>query len=178
MTNLTILATGPDLLGDGVRGTEPVVCEMIRGASREIHMMAYSISAGGMHIVDLLEEALDRGVRVVLVVNRIHEMDGPAANTLLDLNRRHGHFILGSFTDPDGGDLHAKVLVADREAAVIGSANVSRRGMAGNIEIGVLIRDGSCWKLADMTDGLAGRFAVPKRPGGTGAPDRGRARVD
>ena len=162
MTNLTILATGSDLLGDGVRGTEPVVREVIRGASREIHMLAYSISAGGMLVVDLLEEALGRGVRVVLVVNRIHGLDGPAANALLDLNRRYGRLALGSFTDPGGRDLHAKVLVADRESAIIGSANMSRRGMAGNIEIGVLIRDGSCWKLADMIDGLAGRFAVPK----------------
>ena len=115
---------------------------------------------------------------MVLVVNRVHEMGGPAAHALLDLNRRHDRFTLGSFADPGGGDLHAKVLVADREAAVIGSANMSRRGMAGNIEIGVLIRDGSCWKLADMIDGMADRFAVPKRPGWDGRPGPSRrARV-
>lgn len=162
MTELTILATGGDLVRGEVRGTGPAMRELIRGATREIHVLAYAISAEGMRVVDLLEEGLGRGVRVSLVVNKMHEMSGPVADALLTLNGKYNRLVLGSFVDPGGWDLHAKVLVADREAAIIGSANMSRRGMAENIEIGVLIRDRSCWKLAEMIDGLAERFRIPK----------------
>ena len=125
-------------------------------------MLAYAISTEGMRVVDLLEDGLRRGVRVSLVVNKMHRQDGSVEDALLTLNRRYNRLVLASFTDPSGWDLHAKVLVADREAAIIGSANMSRRGMAENIEIGVLIRDRSCWKLAEMIDGLAERFRIPK----------------
>ena len=103
MTNPTTLATGWDLLGDGARGTEPVVREMMRGASGEIHVPAYSISAGGMPVVDLPEEAPDRGVRAVLAANRIHGLDGPAADTLLDLNRRYGRPMRAALPIPADG---------------------------------------------------------------------------
>lgn len=162
MTQLTILATGGDLVSGEVRGTGPAVRELISGATQEIHVLAYTISTDGMRIVNLLEDGLRRGVRISLVVNKMHEMGGPVADALLSLNRKYNRFVLGSFVDPNGWDLHAKVLVADRETAIIGSANMSRRGMVENIEIGVLIRDRSCWKLAEMIDGLAERFSVPK----------------
>ena len=162
MMDLTIVATGSDLVGGGVRGTEPAVRELIHKARDEIHVLAYTISSEGMRIVDLLESGLQRGVRVCLVVNKMDEKDQSVADSLRAMNKKYGHFVLGNFLDPRGRDLHAKVLVADREAAIVGSANMSWRGMSKNYEIGVLIKDKSCWKLATMIDGLARKFAVPK----------------
>ena len=164
MTDLTILATGSDLIEGEVRGTESATRELIVGAREEIHVLAYTISAEGMRIVNMLEEGLRRGVRVRLVVNKLHEKEGAVVDSLLVLNRRYARLGLGDFSDPGGRDLHAKVIVVDREAAIIGSANLSYRGMSGNYEIGVLIRDRSCWKLAEMIDGLAEKFKVGKRP--------------
>ena len=162
MTDLTILATGSDLIRDEVRGTEPATRELIMGTREEIHVLAYTVSTEGMHIINLLETGLRRGLRICLVVNKMHEKDRTVVDALLGLNRKYSRLVLGDFHDPGGRDLHAKVLVADREAAIIGSANMSWRGMSGNYEIGVLIRDKSCWKLADMIDGLAEKFKVRK----------------
>ena len=65
------------------------------------------------------------------------------------------HNLLCDFNDPNGWDLHAKVLIQDRRTAVIGSANISWRGMEKNIEISVLIRDGSAWRLASIIDEIS-----------------------
>jgi cardiolipin synthase len=40
----------------------------------------------------------------------------------------------------DGGDLHAKVICADERIAVIGSSNLSFRGLVSNYELGVVVR--------------------------------------
>lgn len=162
MTDLTILATGSELIEGEVRGTESVIRNIVKNASEEVHILAYTVSAEGMHIVGLLEAGLKRGIRVVLVINRLYEKNSGVVGSLLEMNRKYGRLVLADFCDPDGRDLHAKVLVADREVAVIGSANLSRRGMSSNYEVGVLIRDRSCWKLADMIDRLAEKFTVAK----------------
>jgi cardiolipin synthase len=51
--------------------------------------------------------------------------------------------------------LHAKVIVVDRNKAVIGSANFSWNGMYGNYEIGLLLKGQHAWKLAKVIDVLS-----------------------
>ena len=160
MSESTILATKTDMIGGGVRGTGPAIRELIEEAKDEIHILAYSMTEEAVSFIRLLESGLDRGLRVVLVINRLGGQNGRVAAILHSMNRRYGRFTLGDFDDPDGWDLHAKVLVQDRRAAVIGSANISWRGMEKNIEIGILVRDGSAWRLSSIIDDLAARTRV------------------
>ena len=51
--------------------------------------------------------------------------------------------------------LHAKVVVIDREKAVLGSANFSWGGMSGNYEIGVLLEGREAWTLSKLVDDVA-----------------------
>ena len=53
--------------------------------------------------------------------------------------------------------LHAKVIVVDRKEAFIGSANISRKAMNDNYEIGMLIGRGSRHPdtLAKMVENIA-----------------------
>jgi putative cardiolipin synthase len=37
--------------------------------------------------------------------------------------------------------LHAKLIVADERIALVGSANLTDKALAGNLELGVIIRD-------------------------------------
>lgn len=39
------------------------------------------------------------------------------------------------------GVMHAKLLVADRHTAMLGSANLTNRALSDNIELGVVLRD-------------------------------------
>jgi phosphatidylserine/phosphatidylglycerophosphate/cardiolipin synthase-like enzyme len=40
-----------------------------------------------------------------------------------------------------GGLLHAKALIIDGQCALVGSANLTKRALIANLEVGVLIRD-------------------------------------
>ena len=155
MSESQILATRASMIGGGVRGTGPVIKELIEEAEDEIHILAYAMTGEAVPIIHLLESGLDRGLGIVLVINKLDRQDKRVAAMLRSMNRRYGRFTLGNFDDPDGWDLHAKVLIQDRKAAVIGSANISWRGMEKNIEIGILVRDGSAWRLSSIIDDLA-----------------------
>ena len=160
MTESQILATGAGMIGGGIRGTGSAIRELIEEAESEIHILAYAMTEEAIPIIRLLESGLERGLGIALVINRLDGQDRRIAAMLRSMNRRHGGFTLGSFEDPGGWDLHAKVLVQDRRTAVIGSANISWRGMEKNIEIGVLVRDGSAWRLSSVIDDLAARTRV------------------
>ena len=155
MNESQILATKASMIGDGVRGTGSVIKDLIEEAEGEIHILAYAMTGEAMPIVRLLKSGLDRGLNIVLVINKLDRQDRQVAAMLHSMNRKYEHFTLGNFDDPAGWDLHAKVLIQDRRAAVIGSANISWRGMEKNIEIGILVRDGSAWRLSSIIDDLA-----------------------
>lgn len=59
----------------------------------------------------------------------------------------------------EDGPLHAKVLVADRKSAVVGSANLSWGGMVTNNEVALLVQDNSAWTLASLIDRLASQLS-------------------
>jgi phosphatidylserine/phosphatidylglycerophosphate/cardiolipin synthase-like enzyme len=51
--------------------------------------------------------------------------------------------------------LHAKVIVADRKKAILGSANFSWGGMSSHYEIGVLLEGKDAWTLSELVDEIA-----------------------
>ena len=52
-------------------------------------------------------------------------------------------------------ELHAKLLISDRVAAIIGSSNLTSKGLVWNLEIGFLINDGTVWTLAKIVDRIS-----------------------
>ena len=55
------------------------------------------------------------------------------------MNERYQHFHLYDFLVEAGSSLHAKAIVADHRAALIGSSNMSRRGLLANHELALLV---------------------------------------
>jgi phosphatidylserine/phosphatidylglycerophosphate/cardiolipin synthase-like enzyme len=45
---------------------------------------------------------------------------------------------------------HAKIVIADGEQAYLGTANLTHRGLTDNLELGVLFRDDTAGRLADL----------------------------
>lgn len=154
MTKIDVLATGTKFTKHGVRGTGPVVEELIASASNELHMMAYVITPHARRILRLIEEALEGGVKVTIVANRLEEQDERVQARLRRLSKAHRHLHVADFRLLRG-ELHAKVVVADRMRAVIGSANFSFGGMANNYEIGVRIEGKEAWQISKLIDSLA-----------------------
>ena len=151
--------TGTDILVDGVRGTESTIRDIVTGVRSELHVMAYVMSRHATWLLDDIQNALDRGITTTLVINRLQAQDFVIRNRLCRWSRSYPHFMLRSY---DKGDksVHAKVVVADRNIAVVGSANFSWHGMATNYEVGVLLEGKEAWTLSKIVDRLAAMSSI------------------
>lgn len=162
MNKIQILATGPEFLKEGIRGTGPVIEEMIKNSEKEIQIMAYVISLHASKFLDLLDDALKREVSITIILNKLGEQDEKIKTKIKKMKRQYVKLKVIDFTDTDGGDLHAKVIVVDRKKAVIGSANFSWHGMSHNYEIGVQLEGDSAWKLGKIIDEIEEKFSKNK----------------
>lgn len=151
MSSIKMLGTGPEFMKAGLSGTGPAIEDLISGASHEIHILAYVMSFRAGKILELLGGALERGVSVRIVINDLDRQHPAIVGKLRTMQKQHAHMKVTDFRPPKG-DLHAKVIVADRKKTVIGSANFSFGGMTNNYEIGVLIEGKEAWEMAKIVD--------------------------
>lgn len=156
MSDVEILATGPAFVKEGVRAIEPVVEGMIQNAGQEIQIVAFTLTEGARRLIGLLEEAAKKERKITVIVNRLSLKTSTIQGSLSKLAKNYPNTAIIDFTDPQDFDLHAKIVVVDRDTAVVGSANFSWSGMYGNYEIGVMLRGQRVWKIADIVDILAG----------------------
>ena len=152
MTEAQLLATGPELLGHGVRGVEPVLQELIETAHRELQIVAYVLTPSAMKLLAPAQVAAERGVKVTIIVNRFENQKPGVKTWLRKACRSSPAFRALDFSPRDRKELHAKLCIADRNRAVLGSANYSWGGLVSNYEIGILLEGTMAWQLADMVD--------------------------
>ncbi len=153
-----ILVTGNSFTGSGLRAIQPVIEELLATAQSEIHAMFYLITDSAMPMLDEFERTLERAVNVTLVINNLDTPPKPVRERLFSLASKYRGFTLANFIDPHGGQLHAKAIIADRQRAVLGSANLSWGGMIGNHEIGILLEGPAAWTLANLAEMIATRW--------------------
>lgn len=134
-----IVATGTAWIGSGVRSIESALDDLFRGAEHEVQITAYSISSGADLLLDSLEMCLARGVSVTMIVNQLGEQPLVVLKKLRKMAAQYPHYNLLDFNGPNNTNLHAKLVVADRNQALIGSSNLSRRGLLTNHELGVVV---------------------------------------
>jgi len=151
---INIIATGELFVGYGVRSIGAVITDIIQEAGHEIQIMAYLITSPDF--VDLLVSAAARGVSVTVVINNMQEQPQGIREKLLYATRKFNYFVVSEFCQKHKGSLHAKVIVVDRQKAVIGSANFTKQGIeSGNHEIAVLIHGSEAEKVASLIDRAA-----------------------
>ena len=152
-TDIQILVTGSRFTGRGFRAIEPVMEELIQSAREEIHIAAYLCTPSATGLLGLLEDALERGVRVTAIIDNLAQQPREVSAKLQLMAARFSDMRLRNFCSP-GGHLHAKVLVTDRKAAVMGSANLTWGGLVANHELALLISGDTAWHLASLLDAL------------------------
>ncbi|GAB4494106.1 MAG: phospholipase D family protein [Anaerolineales bacterium] len=154
MNKIQVVVSGLGWMGSGIGSIETAIEKLLTGAQYEILLTAYSIGNAD-HILELLESALARGLRVQMVVNRISKQRESVQLRLKRVQQKCPYFVVHSF-EPDGerGDLHAKVLVVDRQRALVGSSNLSYNGMVLNHELAVLIEGKEASEIATVFDKL------------------------
>lgn len=161
MTRIEIIATGPELTGRGIRGFESVVEEVIASAENELWIISYIITSSALQVYKLMKKALQRGVKITMIINNIHDLEPNIRNYLFSMRQEFpGIFHLVNFRDLTDRDIHAKVIIADRKKAVIGSANLSWGGIRANYEIGVLIEGEPVWQIVKVLDSLLRKLRV------------------
>ncbi len=152
--SVRVVVTGTIWMGGGIGSIESALERIFREARREIALTAYAISGGADLLLEWTEAALDRGVQVSMVVNRLNRQPSDVAGRLRQMVRGYPHFRLYDFTPDEGADLHAKTVVADRRLALIGSSNLSRRGLLTNHELAILVEGPAAADVATALDRL------------------------
>jgi cardiolipin synthase len=142
------------MVSEGVRAIEPVVEEIVLGAASEIQILAYLFTTQANRMLRLIEGAGERGVTITIVVNDLERQNEQVKLHLRALKKKLPRMSLVDFHHRENRQLHAKVVVADRKRAVVGSANLSLGGMVTNYEVGVLLQGEPAWQLAKVIDRL------------------------
>lgn len=152
--DIRVLATGLGWMGGGIESIQSNIEELVSTAQHEIMIGAYSIGPGAIDFLDVLEIPLDRGVEIRMIVNRFEDHPLPVKERLLALMRSHLNLSVHDFSPDDGSDLHAKLVIVDRDKAVIGSSNLSKRGFVTNHELAVRLENPNVSMLAQAFDTL------------------------
>jgi cardiolipin synthase C len=145
-----VVVSGPVTESAPVRLTSSVISELIHDSQGSLLIVSFA-AFGVPDVVRELAAAAGRGVRIDLIMEGT-EADGGALHGAIGAAdafaalRPHATFwtwpaarrtVVGSSRPA----LHAKLVAADDQIAIVGSANLTDRALARNIELGIIIRD-------------------------------------
>jgi phosphatidylserine/phosphatidylglycerophosphate/cardiolipin synthase-like enzyme len=154
-----VVCTAPVQFDVPVRATFATMIEMVQEARSEIVIVGYVFTAGASEFVRRVSHARQCGLTVTIIGNRMRQSvsalraiwgPGPAPT------------LYGWDGDPDDKmtSLHAKLLICDKQTALVTSANFSLHGLHENIEIGLRVRSHSVARLSDFVRQLIASSTV------------------
>jgi phosphatidylserine/phosphatidylglycerophosphate/cardiolipin synthase-like enzyme len=124
------------------RTTGETIVGMLREARRRVRMaFPFLDQPTALVFADPIAAATSRGVTVEIAVAGRRRTDAEALRLLKSgtAARGDGRRLLTVSTAWSVPWPHLKVVVADSEQAYVGSANLTKGGLSGNIELGVLV---------------------------------------
>lgn len=151
---VTVAVTGLAWMGSGIGSIETSMESLFRESRQEILITAYAVSNAADMILNWMEGSLSRGVLIRFAINKLNEQPQGVARRLNELNQIFPHFHLYTFQGDGDEDLHAKVIVADRNSAIVGSSNLSRRGLHTNHELALIVKGQGAQAVAEALDKL------------------------
>ncbi len=145
-----IVVSGPVSDSAAARLTGSVISELVHDCRDSLLIVSFA-AFGVTEVVHELARAARRGVRIDLVLETTAEeggaLHGPVgAAAAFDAIRQDATFwTWPAARRPAVGAsraaLHAKLVAADERVALLGSANLTDKALALNLELGVIIRD-------------------------------------
>ncbi len=157
LENPTIVATIPFKEFAPIRGLKSLyaeLCRLIIGSIDEISIINPFFDRDGREkIITYLEGALDRGVTVRIISRG--KVGGQARTFIRPLKSRGEEGVEVRML-PRGREnaVHAKLLIADSKSAYVGSANLTGRSLAYNLELGVILKGNAASILNNIFDQL------------------------
>lgn len=153
---VTIAVTGLAWMGHGIGSVYTTIEELLTSACDEIQIAAYGITPGAKEFLELIAACLSKGLIVTLIVNKFGKQPKEIQKMIGELARRYPHFNLFGFQPKERNeDLHAKLIVVDRSRALIGSPNLTWRGLVSNHELAVVVDGPAAGTVAGLLDMLA-----------------------
>lgn len=154
--HVRIVVSGSGWIGGGSGSIETALHRLFSTAHDEVMIVAYSISGSITIFPQQISGLLQRGVRVTMLINRYSDQHLSAQQEIQRLLHLYSHvFRVFSFVPSDRNtDLHAKILIVDRQYAMVGSANLSLRGLKDNHELDVIVEGGAASEIARKVDQL------------------------
>jgi len=154
MNKTSVVVTGLAWMGAGVGSIESALERIFTSAKQEISLTVYALGTDPDRITTWLESTLVRGVAVRVILNRSEEQPPAVVGSLKRLAAGYPHFSLFRFAGPENSEMHAKVVVADRRLALVGSSNLSWHGMVANHELALLVEGETAAAVASALDRL------------------------
>ncbi len=173
-SSVNLALSGPPVSGSPVIDTPTVVRSLFSEARSEVLVASYVFHSAANLLAPLAaRHDSDPGFRVRIVVDLSHQRQHPAEPLPIIEHRFLRSFLKDHWRgirppeiwhdprfaspQPDGpsGVMHAKLVVIDRAAALVTSANFTAAAQERNIEAGLLIRQPrQVQRLLDYFDGL------------------------
>ncbi len=154
MNKISVVVTGLAWMGAGVGSIESALERLFTTAKQELFLTVYAFGTDPVRITAWLEDALVKGVAVRMILNRSEGQPAAVVDGLRRLAASYPHFSLFRFSGPENSELHAKVIVADRRLALVGSSNLSWHGMVANHELALLVEGEPAAAVAGALDRL------------------------
>ncbi|MEW6277563.1 MAG: phospholipase D-like domain-containing protein [Candidatus Eremiobacterota bacterium] len=158
--HVALAVTGLAWMKGRAASIDRVLSEMLLRCRQELLIVSYSFTEGAEEFLTMLEDRLRDGIRVKVVINRLSRQPPVVISRLTALLAAYPRQVeLFDFSHPDT-ELHAKVVVSDRREALVGSANLSYRGLVRNYELAVRIEGATAVATARAIDALVSSQAV------------------
>lgn len=144
--------------------TRHVAQDLIVSAKREVMVVGFDIT--DKHFKELLRRsAIDNGVRITVVSDQTPKRSAQISDLAATWPALAPPLkALQNVESPEGrcGVMHAKVIVADRQRALVGSANFTWSGFSNNLELGLRIEGTAAESLCQVIETLEQkRWLVP-----------------
>ena len=154
---VSLIVTGLGWLGGGVQAIENALLRLVDGAEHELALAVYAMSPGPERLWAAIERAVDGGIRSTIIIDRLDEQNPAMRDWIHRLRFRHADTLrLVDFRGEDSNDhLHAKIVVADRRTAIVGSANLTAHGLLLAHELALLVEGPAAEEIAGRLDLLA-----------------------
>lgn len=153
----SIVVSGPAWIGEGTRSLDSSFRELIEQSVSEVHIVMYTATSSSLPMLDMLEPKLRVGVNATIVLNRISDLKQEhVVSRLNDFAERFPRSKFYSFEPRyKTRNLHAKAIVSDRSDAIVGSANLSLRGLLENYELGIRVKGTIARGVSTLIDRLS-----------------------
>jgi phosphatidylserine/phosphatidylglycerophosphate/cardiolipin synthase-like enzyme len=155
--DISFAVTGKYWIGSSAGSVLTAIRQVPDKAKEEVQIAVYSFGDNTVGFMEILESLLEKRIRVQLLINRFLMQPPDAKQKIMGLKAKYGNLTVFSF-EPirKHHDLHAKILVVDREYAIVGSPNISFHGYVSNHELAVIIQgEELAGKISALLDKLA-----------------------